>query len=114
MRGGPGSRARLEIYLRPLDDEVIRDDVVVLDDFATPAHYFQVRLTLKDADAGRLRRVQETARAIIDREKPAHTFYALKIVVPTMRLVSEELHAAGGGELLMLGENTVLGTRDLT
>lgn len=109
-----GLRRMLEIYLRPLDDEVTRDDVVVLDDFATPAHYFQVRLTLKDADAGRLRRVQETARAIIDREKPAHTFYALKIVVPTMRLVSEELHAAGGGELLVLGENTVLGTRDLT
>ncbi|MEU6535397.1 phage tail protein [Streptomyces sp. NPDC047000] len=109
-----GLRRILEIYLRPLDDAVTRDDVVVLDTFETPAHYFQVQLTLSDADPARLRRVQETARAIIDREKPAHTFYALKVVVPTMRLVSEELREREGGvpELLILGRNTVLGTRD--
>ncbi|WP_432194822.1 phage tail protein [Streptomyces sp. bgisy027] len=109
-----GLRRMLEIYLRSLDDEVTRDDVVVFDGFESPAHYFQVRLRLGNADAGHLRRVQEIARAIIDREKPAHTFYALKIVVPTMRLVSEELHDNGGGDMLKLGENTVLGTRDLT
>ncbi|WP_371658242.1 phage tail protein [Streptomyces sp. NBC_00280] len=111
-----GLRRMLEIYLRPLDDEVTRDDVVVFDEFETPAHYFQVQLTLGDADPGRLRRVQEIARAIIDREKPAHTFYALRVVVPTMRLVSEELREREGGvpELLILGQNTVLGTRDST
>jgi phage tail-like protein len=109
-----GLRRMLEIYLQPLDDGVTRDDVVVYDGFETPAHYFQVQLTLRKADSGELRRVQEIARAIIDREKPAHTFYALKVVVPTMRLVSEELREDEGGvpELLILGENTQLGTRD--
>lgn len=107
-----GLRRMLEIYLRPLDDEVTRDDVVVFDEFETPAHYFQVQLTLGDADPIRLRRVQEIARAIIDREKPAHTWYALKVVVPTMRLLSEELQQSEGGELLELGRNTLLGTRD--
>lgn len=109
-----GLRRMLEIYLRPLDDEVTREDVVVFDEFDEPPHYFQVQLTLSDSDPGRLRRMQETARAIIDREKPAHTFYALKVVVPTMRLVSEALREAENGvpELLILGENTVLGTSD--
>lgn len=47
-----------------------------------------------------------------DREKPAHTFYALKIVVPTMRLVSEELRTQENDvpDLLVLGQNTLLGT----
>ncbi|MDG4772189.1 phage tail protein [Solwaraspora sp. WMMD792] len=111
-----GMRRMLEIYLRPLADQVTREDVVILDDYDTPAHYFQVQLTLGAADRDELRRVQETARAIIDREKPAHTFYALKVVVPTMRLVSEELKESEGGkpERLVLGRNTLLGTRDST
>ena len=103
-----GLRRMLEIYLRPLGDDVTRDDVVVFDEFDRPAHYFQVQLTLSDSDPARLRRVQETARAIVDREKPAHTFYALRVVVPTMRLVPGEL---------VLGKQTgpgatVLGTRE--
>ncbi|WP_416978247.1 phage tail protein [Streptomyces sp. T028] len=109
-----GLRRMLEIYLWPRDDGVTRDDVVVLDDFETPAHYFQVRLTLRRSDPSELRHVQEVARAIIDQEKPAHTFYALKVVVPTMRLVSEELIAREGGKPkpLLLGGNTQLGTSD--
>ncbi|MFY1637198.1 phage tail protein [Solwaraspora sp. WMMB335] len=111
-----GLRRMLEIYLRPLADQVTREDVVILDEYETPVHYFQVQLTLGAADRDELRRVQETARAIIDREKPAHTFYALKVVVPTMRLVSEELKELEGGkpERLVLNRNTLLGTRDLT
>ncbi|WBB95246.1 MULTISPECIES: phage tail protein [unclassified Solwaraspora] len=111
-----GLRRMLEIYLRPLADQVTREDVVILDGYDTPAHYFQVQLTLGAADGDELRRVQETARAIIDREKPAHTFYALKVVVPTMRLVSEELKEREGGkpERLVLNRNTLLGTRDST
>lgn len=110
-----GLQRMLEIYLRPLGDQVTRDDVVIFDDFDQPPHFFQVRLTLNDADPTRLRGTQQIARAIIDREKPAHTFYALKVVIPTMRLVSEELKAAEGGvpELLILGRNTWLGTSEL-
>ena len=79
-------------------------------------YFFQVQLTLSDADPTRLRATQEIARAIIDQEKPAHTFYALKVVIPTMRLVSEELKKAENDvpELLILGQNTWLGTGGLT
>jgi phage tail-like protein len=99
-----GLQRMLEIYTREAVD--------IDDGFDDPPHYFQVKLTLSDADAGRLRHKQEIARAIIDQEKPAHTFYALRVAVPTMRLVSLELQAAEGGAppLLILGENTLLGT----
>jgi phage tail-like protein len=109
-----GLQRMLEIYLRPLGDTVTRDDVVIHDSFTEPAHFFQVQLTLADADPTRLRATQEIARAIIDQEKPAHTFYALRVVIPTMRLVSEELRDAEGGdpELLVLGRNTWLGSKE--
>ncbi|MFC4584932.1 phage tail protein I [Sphaerisporangium corydalis] len=112
-RGTPaGLRKLLEIYVRPINGGRT-GDVAVFDDFDRPAHYFQVRLTLNEADPVRLRALQETARAIIDSEKPAHTFYALKIVTPTMRLVSEEFMAANPGtKPLILGHNTLLGTND--
>jgi phage tail-like protein len=107
-----GLQRMLEIYLRPIGDQVTRDDVVIFDQFDEPAHFFQVQLTLSDANPARLRGTQEIARAIIDREKPAHTFYALKVVIPTMRLVSEELRKRENNvpDLLMLHENTWLGT----
>jgi phage tail-like protein len=99
-----GLQRMLEIYTR--------EAVTVYDSFEQPAHFFQVQLTLSDPSPERLRRIQEIARAIIDREKPAHTFYALRVVVPTMRLVSEALRHQEGDRppLLVLGENTLLGT----
>lgn len=113
LRGtAAGLQRMLEIYLRPQDGGAVRDDVAILDDPAGPPHFFQVRLTLTDADPTRLRATQEIARAIIDREKPAHTFYALKIIFPTMRLLSIAKQKAEGGELLLLGRNTWLGSQD--
>ena len=97
-----GLRSMLELYTG--------EPVEVFDDFAEPAHFFEVRLTLSEADPDLLRRKQAIARAIIDQEKPAHTFYALQIAVPTMRLVSLELHQETDAPLLILGENTLLGT----
>jgi len=113
LRGtAAGLRRILQIYLRPLGDEVSGDDdVVVYDDFDAPEHFFQVRLVLSDNDPNRLRAVQEMAQAIIAVEKPAHTIFALKVVIPTMRLVSEALlKEEGKGELLILGQNTWRGT----
>jgi len=98
LRGTKAGLARmLEIYTG--------QPVEINDDFQQIAHYFQVKLTLGDTDLDRLRRQQEIARAIIDQEKPAHTFYALKIGVPTMRLVSEDLRKAENNvpKLLYLG-----------
>jgi phage tail P2-like protein len=111
LRGtAEGLRRMLQIYLRPLGGSGPDDDVVVLDDFDAPEHYFQVRLTLADQDPDRLRATQEMARAIIEQEKPAHTFYGLRVVIPTMRLLSEQLQAVEGGQLLILHQNTWLGT----
>ena len=113
LRGtAAGLQRILQIYLRPLGDEVSGDDdVLVYDDFDAPEHFFQVRLVLSDNDPNRLRAVQEMAQAIIAVEKPAHTIFALKVVIPTMRLVSEALlEKEGKGELLILNQNTWLGT----
>jgi phage tail-like protein len=109
-----GLRRMLKIFLNPTTTTLSADDVVIIDTFDEPAHFFQVRLTLSDNDPARLRAVQEMARAIVDREKPAHTFYALKVVIPTMRLVSVDLQKAeeGRSELLVLGRNTWLGTAE--
>ena len=123
LRGTPaGLQRMLEIYLGSLDvqtgqatgDKGAGRNVLVVDDLTDPPHFFEVRLRLRDPDPALVRATQEIARAIIDREKPAHTFYALKIVIPTMRLVSLTLQAAEGGTptLLVLGTNTSLGSSD--
>jgi len=109
-----GTRAGLELMLRLYTGHA----VAVYDRFEQPAHFFQVRLTLPQADPQLLRRTQQIARAIIDQLKPAHTFYALQMATPTMRLVSlalqqrEEAAGLGRPPLLILGENTLLGTED--
>jgi hypothetical protein len=109
LRGTPaGLQRMLELYTR--------ERVEVYDGFAAPAHFFQVQLTLNEADPELLRTKQQIARAIVDQEKPAHTFYALQVAVPTMRLVSVELQKREVAEkkhpppLLILGDNTLLGT----
>ena len=101
----------LQIYLGDQTPITIYDDD---NDFGfdPPAHFFQVEITVNDRDPAALRRKQQIAQAIIDQEKPAHTFYALQMLVPTMRLLSEELAAQLGGERLVLGVNTLLGTRN--
>jgi phage tail-like protein len=89
---------------------------VEIDDQLDVPHFFTVRLTLAQADPAELSRIQQIARAIIDQEKPAHTFYALDVATPTMRLVSLQLQADETRDLkitpplLVLGENTLLGT----
>jgi phage tail-like protein len=86
------------------------EPVEIYDAFDGLPYFFEVRLTLSEADPALLQAKQQIARAIIDQEKPAHTFYALQIAVPTMRLVSEALHEREHAPRLILGQNTVLGT----
>lgn len=107
-----GTRAGLQRMLELYTGERVQ----IADDFDAIPHYFQVQLTLPEADPGLLRRKQQIARAIIDQEKPAHTFYALRLAVPTMRLASRELQDRARAArravppLLILGRNTLLGT----
>ncbi len=106
-----GLKRLLQIYLGDQVPVAIYDDDTDFG-FDPPAHFFQVEITVNDRDPAALRRKQQIAQAIIEQEKPAHTFYALQILVPTMRLLSEELAAQLGGERLVVGVNTLLGTRN--
>jgi phage tail-like protein len=73
----------LQIYLK---NSGFGEKVEVFDQFTNFPNYFQVQLTLKDQDPDKYWRQAKIAKAIIDLEKPAHTFYTLKILVPTMQL----------------------------
>jgi phage tail-like protein len=79
---------------------------VTVYEFDNVPHYFQVELTLglslRDPDfEARKQRRQRTAMAIIDQQKPAHTFYAFRFRdVPTMQI----------GVHSTVGIDTVLGS----
>ncbi|MEY2831073.1 MAG: hypothetical protein RLZZ574_331, partial [Cyanobacteriota bacterium] len=61
-------------------------NVEIFDQFDNFPNYFQVQLTLNDRDPDKYWRQAKIAKAIIDREKPAQTYYSLKILAPTMML----------------------------
>jgi phage tail-like protein len=65
-----------------------------------PPHYFLVDASVPVEGARDLARKEQILRAIIDAEKPAHTYYDLRIQVPTMQL----------GKQSTIGVDTVLGT----
>jgi phage tail-like protein len=69
-----------------------------------PPHYFQVEMTLSEPTPERLRRKEKIARAIIDQEKPAHTFYALRVLIPTMQIINADPERG-----IRVNYNTVLG-----
>lgn len=115
-----GTRTALETMLKIyLNNE---QETVRIYEFDTPAYYFQVELELSTPDLTNYRRKERVTRAIIELEKPAHTFYSLRILMPTMRLVSEELAREEGSDRLILRNElnpedrnpTVLGTRSHT
>lgn len=83
---------------------------VTIYEFEQPAHYFQVEMTLSEHNPIVLWRKEKIARAIIDQEKPAHTFYALKILIPTMQIRNDYDWDEGKQIGLRVGMNTVLGT----
>lgn len=78
-----GLKRILSLYLKSLN---IPDKVEVFEMAGYPAHYFQVQLTLPKTEQSKYWQQVRIARAIIEQEKPAHTYYALRILTPTMRL----------------------------
>lgn len=78
-----GLKRILSLYLQSLK---FPDKVEVSERAEYPAHYFQVQLTLPKTEQGKYWQQVRIARAIIEQEKPAHTYYALRILTPTMRL----------------------------
>lgn len=76
----------LSIYLK---NSGFGEKVEVFDQFTNFPHYFQVQLTLNDRNPEKYWRQAKIAQAIIDQQKPAQTFYSLKILVPTMQLTKQ-------------------------
>lgn len=93
------------------------NEKVVIDEFDEPPYYFQVSLTL--ADLSDLGQKEAIARDLLDREKPAHTFYNLRFLIATMQInntyhwpedATEENWSQKGVTGLRVGWNTILGT----
>lgn len=95
-----GTKAGLEDIL-----ETYTGEEAVIYEFDQPVHYFQIEMTLREQGPEALRRKEKIARAIIDQEKPAQSFYALRILVPTMQIINDP--TKGG---IIVGKTTLLGT----
>jgi phage tail-like protein len=76
------------------------EPTIVESDDAGPAHHFRITLHLRRAPATDQLRQIAIARALIDLEKPAHTFYELDLQFPTMQI----------GVTSTIGKDTLLGT----
>jgi phage tail-like protein len=101
MRGTPkGLAEMLRIYLGS------ETDIEIHEDEDTP-HYFRVTFSLAERNPALLARKFRIAQAIIEQEKPAHTYYGLAIRYPQMQIVTS------GEDRLTVGKNTVLGSGTL-
>jgi Phage tail protein (Tail_P2_I) len=94
-----GTKAGLKKLL-----ELYTSEGVEIDEFDHLPYYFQVQITLSTKD---IQRKQQIAKSIINQEKPAHTYYALQIITPTMQIINEPTQP---GEGLIVGDTTILGT----
>lgn len=92
-----GLKEILQIYTN-----LEQEDVVNIYEFPDIPHYFQVELALASINSTQYRVKQQIAVAIIDQEKPAHTFYSLSIrSIGTIQI----------GEVSTIGEDTLLGSQ---
>lgn len=82
-------------------------DAVVIHEFADIPHFFQVEVTLPQRDPRALARTDRSVRAIIDQEKPAHTFYGLRFAFPSLQIVDDPSPSRPG---IRVGVNTLLGS----
>ncbi|MGL4499429.1 MAG: phage tail protein, partial [Planktothrix sp.] len=73
----------LSLYLKSLG---FPEKVTIYEEDDYPDRYFQVELTLSQMEHSRYWQQVRIAKAIIEQEKPAHTYYGLKIQVPSMRI----------------------------
>jgi phage tail-like protein len=100
----------LQLYLNPKNpDSAIVD---VIEDPAFPPRYFQVAFTIADRDPKLLSRKAAIATAIVDQEKPAHTYYGLRISYPSLELTNEPTYDNAGKPVtgVFIGITTVLGS----
>ena len=108
----------LHIYLDPTTDPSTGGAAIVQiidDDPSFPPRYFQVRFTVSERDPHLLARRAAIATAIIDREKPAHTFYGLNINYPSLQIADPPIYVNNQPTNgVFVGLNTVLGGNVVT
>lgn len=75
-----------------------------------PPHFFGIVLTVSARDPVVLARAVRRVRALANREKPAHTYYALRVRSPAMRINNDPQNNKAFGPGLLVGRTTVLGT----
>jgi phage tail-like protein len=95
--------------------QVSPTDLVVNDftdppDPSQPPHYFQVSFTIPTNDGLLVGRLSRLAMAVIDQQKPAHTFYSLVISFPRLRIVDHPGDEFPGYPGVIVGRTTGLGT----
>ncbi|NJK65790.1 MAG: hypothetical protein HC941_03995 [Microcoleus sp. SU_5_3] len=73
----------LSLYLKSVQ---LPENVKIYEEDYFPDHYFQVELRLPRLEFSRYWQQVRIAKAIIDREKPAHTYYGLQIQVASMQI----------------------------
>lgn len=83
------------------------DDVIVYEFEAEP-HFFQVEVVVRQKGALALARIDRVVRALTDVVRPAHTWYSVRYLVPTMQIVDNPTADNPG---ILIGVNTLLGTR---
>ncbi len=51
-----------------------------------PPHFFMVKVIIPEPNLQLKARKEKAVRTIIDLEKPAHTYYELEVIIPTMQI----------------------------
>ena len=125
-RGTPWALQKsLEAYLNPTGDPHHDAGVEVLEapkpgdpTYPTPypPRYFQVRFTVPEHDPALLAQRASAATEIIDREKPAHTYYGLLIGSPSLQIADPPTFDSAQNPLtgVFVGVNTLIGTTTFT
>lgn len=83
--------------------------VTEVNDDARP-HFFEVTLVVTERNPSELAKKARLVRAIVDQEKPAHTYYSLTIQYPGLRINNDPAGNPDAGPGVIVGETTVLGT----
>lgn len=115
----------LQLYLNPTRDPQRDASVEVLEapkptdpSYPTPypPRYFQVRFTVVERDPASLARRASIATEIIDREKPAHTYYGLFIGSPSLQIANPPAFDSAQNPItgVFVGVTTLLGTIGFT
>jgi phage tail-like protein len=104
------SRRGTKGYLAELLSVYLDNSTVVVDDSDPTPYYFTVSFSVS-SDPDTVTSSAQLAQAIIDQEKPAHTFYQLNVRFPTMQIMNNPTPTQPG---IIVGKTTLLGSETVT